>query len=174
MKIRVLGVAVLAFAFAGAAGAQTKVSGTLHCGKADPAYSIEVPDHPGHTSALVKLTCTWPAPVEMAGLKSKEGVDVEMDDMTATRMTGNGTHASTMDNGDKYFVSYHVTAAVKDGKPGEGTGTWSYAGGTGKLRGLKGKGTFTVKFAEDGTATAEIEGDYTLPAAMAPAKPKAK
>jgi hypothetical protein len=43
------------------------------------------------------------------------------------------------------------------------------------VKGLKGHGTYTIKFEADGSATAEVEGEYTLPAAtMAPAKPKAK
>jgi hypothetical protein len=175
MKARILGVAVLVFAFAGATGAQTKQTGTLHCAKADPSYSVDVPDHAGHAVMLQKLACTWTTPLEAAGLKSVSGVNVETDDMTATKMTGNGVHTSTLDNGDKYFVAYHGSAPVKDGKPGDGSGTWMYTGGTGKLKGIKGKGTYTIKFADDGTATAQIEGEYTLPVAtMAPAKPKAK
>ena len=42
-------------------------------------------------------------------------------------------------------------------------GTWSYTGGTGKLKGIKGKGTYDGKGSSDGTATYQIEGDYTLP-----------
>jgi hypothetical protein len=53
----------------------------------------------------------------------------------------------------------------KDGKPDAAEGSWSYTGGTGKLKGLKGKGTFTGKAAADGTVTYEVEGEYTLPAA---------
>jgi uncharacterized protein GlcG (DUF336 family) len=171
MKTRILSVAV--FAFAAVAGAQTKQTGTLHCAKADPSYTVEVPDHAGHAVMLQKLACTWTTSLETAGLKSVSAVNVETDDATATKMTANGTHVTTTDNGDKYFVSYHGTSPMKDGKPGDGSGTWMYTGGTGKLKGIKGKGTYTIKFADDGTATAEVTGEYTLPAA-APAKPKAK
>jgi hypothetical protein len=175
MKTRILSVAVLAFAFVTVAGAQTKQSGTLHCAKADPSYSVEVPDHAGHVVMLQKLACTWTTPLETGGLKSVSGVNVETDDMTATKLTASGNHTTTTDNGDKYFVTYHGSGPVKDGKPGDGSGTWMYTGGTGKLKGLKGKGTYTIKFEADGTATAQVEGEYTLPAAtMAPAKPAAK
>jgi hypothetical protein len=51
---------------------------------------------------------------------------------------------------------------MKDGKAGETKGTWSYTGGTGKLKGVKGGGTFKVTFADDGSSTAEVEGEYTL------------
>jgi hypothetical protein len=175
MKVRVLGVALLAFAFAGAAGAQTKISGTLHCAKADPSYSVEVPDHAGHTAMLSKLACTWTKQLEIEGLKSATAVNVESDDVTATKMTASGFHTTTEDNGDKYFVTFHGTGPVKDGRPGDGAGTWMFTGGTGKLKGIKGKGTYTVKFGADGSADAEVEGDYTIAApTVAPAKPKAK
>ncbi len=175
MKTRIVSVAVLVFAFAAVAGAQTKQKGTLHCAKADPSYSVDVTDHAGHVVMLQKLACTWTTPLETAGLKSVNAVNVETDDATSTKMTANGNHVSTLDNGDKYFVSYHGTSPMKDGKPGDGSGTWMYTGGTGKLKGLKGKGTYTIKFAADGTATAEVTGEYTLPTtAAAPAKPKTK
>ena len=176
MKTRIVSVAVFAFAFAAVAGAQTKQTGTLHCAKADPSYTVEVPDHAGHAVMLQKLACTWSTALETAGLKSVSAVNVETDDATSTKMTANGTHVTTTDSGDKYFVSYHGTSPMKDGKPGDGSGTWMYTGGTGKLKGLKGKGTYTIKFDADGSATAEVTGEYTLaPAAAAvPAKPKAK
>jgi hypothetical protein len=36
-------------------------------------------------------------------------------------------------------------------------------GGTGKLKGIKGKGTYKAKMASDGSATGEVEGEYELP-----------
>jgi hypothetical protein len=42
-------------------------------------------------------------------------------------------------------------------------GTWSFAGGTGKLKGIKGKGTYKGKGAPDGSATYEVEGEYEMP-----------
>ncbi len=62
MKTRIFSVAVLAFAFAAVAGAQTKQSGTLHCAKPDPSYSVEVPDHAGHMAMVAKFACTWTKP----------------------------------------------------------------------------------------------------------------
>ena len=67
-----------------------------------------------------------------------------------------------MDNGDKAFVRFTgAGTSTKDGKMA-GEGTWSYTGGTGKLRGLTGKGTYkssgTMDSAED-----QIEGEYSLP-----------
>ena len=69
----------------------------------------------------------------------------------------------TMTNGDKYYVRSQGSATLKDGVPESGEGKWSYAGGTGKLKGVKGKGTCTGKGAPDGTATVEAESEYELP-----------
>jgi len=172
MKTRVLGIAVLAFAFVGAAGAQTKITGTAHCAKGDPAYSIDVSDHPGHSIMLEKAACSWTTPIEIAGIKTKDGVDVRSIESTAAKMTSSGTHVSTMENGDKFYVSFHDTAVVKDGKPGDAMGTWSFTGATGKLKGLKGKGTYTGKFQADGSVDVDVQGEYTLAPAMPPAAPK--
>ena len=165
--------AVLVFVFASAAGAQTKITGTAHCAKGDPAYSIEVTDHPGHSYMMEKAACTWTTPIEIAGIKTKDGVDVRSIESTATKMMSSGTHVSTMENGDKFFVSFHDTAAVKDGKPGDAMGKWSFTGATGKLKGLKGSGTYTGKFQADGSVIVDVEGEYTL-APAAPAPPKKK
>jgi hypothetical protein len=172
MKIRVLGVALLAFA--GVAGAQTKISGSAHCAKGDPAYNIDVSDHAGHSMMLEKAACTWTTPIEIAGIKTKDGVDVRFIESTATKMTSNGTHVSTMENGDKFYVTFHDSAPVKDGKPGDAKGNWSFIGATGKLKGLKGSGTYVGKFQADGSVNVDVEGSYAMAPAPAPATPKTK
>jgi hypothetical protein len=52
---------------------------------------------------------------------------------------------------------------MKDGKPVSGEGTWTLVSGTGKLKGIKGKGTFKGTANADGSMTYQIEGDYLLP-----------
>jgi hypothetical protein len=174
MKGRILGLACFAMLLSGTAWAQTKISGTVQCAKPDPMYTIEVGDHSGHTMTLQKGTCTWTKPMEIAGAKTKNDVDVWFTEATSTRATSNGTVVGTLDSGDKMFVSTRDSAAVKDAKPGDAQGTWSFTGGTGKIKGIKGKGTYTVKGNADGSGTAEVEGEYTM-AASSPAKaPKEK
>ena len=171
MKARMLWFAAPALLLANAAGAQTKISGTAQCGKPEPEYTIDVGDRPGHSMGLQKVSCTWTKPMEMEGTKTKDGTSVVHVDMTPTRMTGNGMHVGNMENGDKQFVSIRQSGAIKDGKPQGSQGTWSYTGGTGKFKGLKGKGTYKVALNADGTATVDVEGEYEVPAA-APAKAK--
>jgi hypothetical protein len=163
----------MVFALALTASAQgTKQTGKAHCAKADPGYSIDVGDKPGHALMLQKTACTWTAGVEMAGSKATAGDDVSTMEVSGATGHSNGYHVATMDNGDKFLVRYQGTARMN--KDGTGTieGKWSYVSGTGKLKGLKGSGTYQGTMAADGSTDFDVEGEYTIPEAkpMAPAK----
>jgi hypothetical protein len=177
MKLRMvsmMGLALLcALLLASGAAAQTKVSGKQQCPKPEVVGTADAGDKAGHTLSLVKSTCTWGTPMEMEGGKSKDGTSVAFSEVTATRATGSGTYVGNMDNGDKFFVSFHDSAAVKAGKPQDTKGTWAYTGGTGKLKGITGKGTYTVTLNDDGSSVVDVEGEYAIPAA-APKKAAAK
>ena len=171
MKIRFLLVLVMAICLVSTATAQTKASGTLQCAKADPVHTVEIADRPNHSFVLSKLTCTWSKPMDIGGSQSKEGVSTESDEMNGNKATSNGgVHWGTTANGDKYFVKYQGSTTYKDGAVVTLGGTWKYTGGTGALKGLQGKGTYKGTGNADGTSTAEVEGDWSLPAAKAPAK----
>ena len=163
MRFRTVLAFLAAVALAAAVNAQTKTAGTIQCAKADPQHAIEVGDKPGHMMGISKSACTWSTPMEIAGAKTKDGYSVSYDDMTATRDWGHGIHETTMDNGDKFFVKFQGSATLKDGAMQTATGTWSYTSGTGKLKGIKGKGTYKAKGNADGSATYEVEGEYQLP-----------
>jgi hypothetical protein len=156
---------ILAFlVLTSAATAQTKTSGTIDCKQASDTKPIEVGDVNGHMMGVGKATCTWSKPMEIAGAKTKEGSSVSFDDMMGAKYTGRGVHVSTMDSGDKILVKFQGGGTLKDNKLVSDTGTWSYTGGTGKMKGIKGKGTYKGKTNPDGSMTYDIEGDYTLPA----------
>lgn len=149
------------------AGAQTKMSGTLTCNKPDPSYKVDAGDRAGHAYWLEKDSCTWTQPADLGGDKTKDGYSISSTEMTPTRGMVHGTHVTTMASGDKTFVAFHDTFPIKDGKPGDSTGHWTYTGGTGKLKGLKGTGTYKATPNADGTLTVAVEGEYELPAAGA-------
>ena len=164
MKMRGFLVFLSAIALAAAATAQTKTSGTLQCSKSDPVNMVEVGDNPGHAFVIAKTACTWSKPMEIEGTQTKDGVSVAAEEMSGGKSSGSGSHWSTMASGDKIFVRFQGKSTYdKDGKMLTSKGTWSYTGGSGKLKGLKGKGTYDGKGSPDGTATYAIEGDYTLP-----------
>jgi hypothetical protein len=155
----------LALTMAVAASGQTKSSGTLSCGKPDPAYAIDVGDRAGHAVAISKFACTWTTPMQIAELQTRDGYDVNYGDARGAMVRASGYHVTTMSNGDKIYIRFQGNDTMKDGKPNTTEGTWSYTGGTGKLKGIKGKGTYKGQVDSSGNMVAEVEGDYELPAA---------
>ncbi len=163
MKIRITLACLIVLALATAASAQTKISGTLKCNKPDPSYAIEVGDRPGHAFGIDRVACTWTKPLEMAGIQAKEGYSVGFGESSGSKANARGYHVSTMANGDKTYVRFQGTDTMKEGKPQSSQGTWSYTGGSGKYKGLKGKGTYRGTATADGGMTYEVEGEYELP-----------
>jgi len=173
MKYKSLGLTVLLVASAGSAPAQTPVSGTLKCGDvpASADYTVEVGDHPGHVLIMEKGTCSWTAPLEIAGLKSTTHSGASFTDVDGAKFQGRGYFVITMENGDKLYGRNQGTGTTTDGgKALTGDGTWSFTGGTGKLKGVKGKGTYKSAGVPNGEANYQVEGEYALPGASATAK----
>jgi hypothetical protein len=152
------------------ATAQTKISGDGKCGKADQQQSMDIGDRAGHALVLVKISCTWTTPLEMAGLKSKDYIATISSDFSGEKGQDRGYVVITMDNGDKAFIRFTGSVATAKDGVSTGEGTWSYTGGTGKLKGLTGKGTYKSTGNADGGQD-QVEGEYTVPP---PPAPKAK
>jgi hypothetical protein len=77
-----------------------------------------------------------------------------------------------LSNGDRIFVRLHGTTMFDDDRrPRSASGHWSFTGGTGKMKGITGKGTYTGKAGPDGSMTYAVEGEYRLPPDSAPPAP---
>jgi hypothetical protein len=163
MKLTISLFLILASTFSIGALAQGKMSGTLQCAPAATPAPVEIGDHPNHAYVIATLKCTWTKPFEIAGLTSKDGSDTAVVEISGNLSTENGYHMGTMSNGDKYAVKFSGKSMSKDGKPGGGQGTWSFTQGSGKLKGLKGKGTYNGTPNADGSTTTEVTGEYSLP-----------
>jgi len=161
---------LLAVVLASPANAQSKTSGKVHCAKADPDYSIEVADHAGHMLTLNKTACTWSDTTPVGGQMMKSGDDITTGEMNGTMGHHSGYHVGTMDNGDTVVVHFIGTVAVAKDKPATLQGKWNYVSGTGKMKGIKGGGTYNGTVNADGSNDVMVEGTYTLPATTAAAK----
>jgi len=159
MTLRTRCAAVCLLAVATLAAAQNKISGSAQCTKPDIQQQVEVPDHAGHTLSIMQTKCTWTKPFEVDGVQSKDGVDSSVMDVHGASARSHGYYVDTMANGDKAFVRWEGTDSMKDATS---EGKWSYAGGTGKFKGLKGGGTYKGKTAQDGSVSFDVEGEYTL------------
>lgn len=160
MNARVLSAAILLVSFASIVVGQTKVAGKQYCSKPQALAVAEAGDETGHTMKLEKSTCTWLTPLEILGEKSKEGTFVAFSEASSTRAATNGTYVGTMENGDKFYIAFRW-ATVKDGHPGNVKGDWTFTGGTGKLSGITGKGTYTATENENG-GEINMQGAYAL------------
>ena len=147
------------------AGAQTKASGTLECGKADSTYSIQIPEQEGSSFEVVKGSkCTWTKSFTLAGIESTQNAGVDFVETTSTSVQWISSGVTYYKNGDKTFWR---NTGTYDPKTMISTGKWTYVGGTGKFRGIKGGGTSSCKDSstELGGGNCECSGEYTLPAA---------
>lgn len=144
------------------AAAQTKISGTQVCAKPDQMHMLEVADQPGHMLGLLQGKCTWSKPVVIAGATTKDDLSTGAIESHGNKATTRGYDIGTMSNGDKIFVRVRGTSTLKDGMVVTDEGKWSFTGGTGKLKGIKGEGTYKGK-ASGETEIFEIEGEYQLP-----------
>ena len=164
---RALLTVALAILTATVAVAQTKITGDGQCSKPDKQEAVEVGDRTDHFLVIMKYSCTWATPFEMEGLKSKEYTSANTSDVSGDKSQHRGYVVITMDNGDRAFVRF--TGNGTHSKDGSGTaaGAWSFTGGTGKLKGLTGKGTYKST-ATAGSGQDHVEGEYSLVKAPAP------
>ena len=150
-------------ALASVAAAQTKITGTLDCGKINQQQAMEVGDKPGHILGLAQNKCTWSKPMEIAGITTKDEVVTGSIDVSGNRGQAHSYAVDTVSNGDKLTIRLTSTVEMKDGAPVSEKGTWTFVSGTGKLKGINGKGSYAGTFKADGSRTGEAEGEYTLP-----------
>jgi len=150
------------------ASAQTKTTMSGKCGKADVQQSIPAGDQQGHVFTLAQGKCSVNGDVN--GAAGKEGAYSEHGDVTATHMKNWGVYTVTFDNGDKVFYNYQGMGTMKDGAFQGGTNKYQIAGGTGKMKGIKGSGTCKLTGTSDGGTDYSCSGEYTIGGA-APAKP---
>ncbi len=160
MRLRSMLACVVVLTFGISVAAQTKISGTNHCAKPDPQTMVQVGDRPNHAFAVGQVKCAWTKPWELAGIPGKEGVGTFSGEVEGNKNRFHAYYVDTMENGDKAYYRYQGTAVLKDGAPQTEEGTWSLIRGTGKLKGVTGKGTYKGTVGADGTMTYEVEGEY--------------
>jgi hypothetical protein len=145
---------------AASAAAQNKASGM--CGKAEKDYKIDVGDRPSHAFEISQGKCTWKG--DIAGIEEKEEMWTGSCEINGDTAPCHFSSVLTMANGDKVYFRGESTLTLKGGAPQTEEVKWSCRGGTGKFKGITGKGTAKFNYAADGTSTGETMGDFTLPA----------
>jgi hypothetical protein len=139
--------------------AQTKISGTNHCAKADPQAMVQVGDRPNHAFSVGQIKCAWTKPWELAGIPGNEGVGAFSGEIDGNKSRFHAYYVDTMENGDKAYYCYQGTAverwcAAKERRHLELDSRHR------KLKGVTGKGTYEGTAGADGTMTYEVQGEY--------------
>lgn len=149
--------------------AQTGTSatpGTLntswHCKAPTPAYNIPVPESANHAYGIDQVACTA-TKGEIAGIKEKDGIATEFAEVTGSASKGHGIFVETLANGDKITVAYQSTGTMNGAQFVSGGNSWTVTSGTGKVKGMTGKGTCKAKGNPDGTADFDCTGSYMIP-----------
>lgn len=142
-----------------ATGKMVKVEGTVHCGKPDPEYSLEVPDRPGHALRIAQRKCAWTEPMAVLDAKTKDGVAVSFTEKMEGTLHSHGFEVDTLDNGEKLTMQTMDQVLAEKG-PKEFRGRWGFMRGTGKFKGIKGGGTYDGKLEADDGLTLNLEGAY--------------
>lgn len=156
--------ALVALVTTGAAQTPMKLAGKMECAKPDPSHLLPVADTANHAMSLMAAKCTW-SEGAIGGERLKEENDAIASDATGDSSQDRGYGVGSVSNGDKYFVHFKGTTAFRNGAPVSGDCTWKFTGGTGKLKGIKGKGTCKGAFQANGTVVWEVKGEYQLAAA---------
>jgi hypothetical protein len=145
-------------------GNMVKVDGALHCQKAAPAHSVEVPDRPGHALMISKRQCTWTKPLVIAGAKTQTGVVVDFAEKMEGRLHVHGYETDSLDDGEKLTMKT-MGQLIGEKGPAESKGRWSLMKGTGKFKGIRGGGTYIGKLDANDELNLTLEGVY-LPDSM--------
>jgi hypothetical protein len=136
-----------------------KTSGTVRCEKPEKAYTIDVPDRPGHSLILTQRKCTWTKPMEIQGGKTKNGEWDSFSERMEGSMRPHAYEIDTMDDGEK--ITFQTMGHVdSDKNPTTTKGRFSYMRGTGKYKGMKGGGTYEGSIDANDVMTLELEGEY--------------
>jgi hypothetical protein len=136
---------------------------TFKCAKPDPVYSLEAGDAPNHHFYVLKAACVPTQGIRIAGVEVKDVTITASGEVSGDRDRGGAVHVSMMANNDQVFARSITTGRIQNGRETFG-GTWTFVGGTGKFKNLRGKGTYQCKPAEDGGALCTSSGSYLLSA----------
>jgi hypothetical protein len=134
---------------------------TCECGKADPQHLLPAGDRPDHTLGVEAAKCSWSKPLDIGGDKTKESLATDMIDVSGNKIHVRGVHELTMQSGDRVALRYQGSGRSKDNQESRLKGTFTFAEGTGKLKGIEGKGTFSCKSTGEGESC-DVEADYEL------------
>ncbi len=159
MKTRIGLVAFVIMAFAALGSAQTQIAGTVVCSGPEETHVMRLMDHPDHFFVMSQGKCNWTKPVDIEGDHTQSDVATITKEVRNSRAHLRGYVTETTANGAKFSYRIVGTQVLDHGKTVSEKGRWSIVSGTGKLKGIHGKGTYTGTL-QGNNMVFEFEGEY--------------
>lgn len=159
MKFRIATIAVVIFSLSSLAMARTKISGTAVCSGPEQTHVMRLSDQADHFFVMSHGKCHWTKPVDI------EGTHTQSDESTVSKeVLGNQAHVrgyvtETTSSGDKFSYRIVGEQVLDHGKTVSEKGHWTIVSGTGKLKGIHGKGTYTGKL-QGKSMVFNLTGEY--------------
>jgi len=106
---------------------------------------MRLSDQANHFFVMSQGKCHWTKPIDIAGTKTQSDEATVTKEVHGNEAHVNGYVTETTASGDKF--SYHIQGeqAIDHGKTVSEHGRWTIVSGTGKLKGLRGKGAYNGK-----------------------------
>src|ERR1700745_2794410 len=94
--------------------AQSKIAWSDSCGKANPAYTVQVEDPGSHSFGLGQLKCHPTKPVEIGGDRGKQAFVTYFTASSGDKSREHGIYVLTLESGDKLSLPFQGTITLKD------------------------------------------------------------
>ncbi|MEJ2006895.1 MAG: hypothetical protein P8Z30_01870 [Acidobacteriota bacterium] len=159
MRTRIGLIAFMIFGLAALAVAQTKVAGTVVCSGPEETHVMRLSDHVNHFFVMSQGKCNWTKAIDIEGTHTQSDVATITKEVRANRAHVRGYVTETTVGGDKFSYRIRGTQVLDHGKTVSEQGRWSIVSGTGKLKGIHGKGTYTGKL-RGNNMVFDFEGEY--------------
>ena len=158
MKFRIGMIAFMIFSSAVLALAQTHIAGTVVCSGPEETHVMRLSDHANHFFVMSQGKCHWTKPIDIAGTRTQSDEATVSKEVRSNHARVHGYVTETTASGDKFSYRILGEQVIDHGKTVSEQGHWTIVSGTGKLKGLHGKGTYTGKLQGDNMVF-DLEGE---------------
>ena len=158
MKVQIGIIGLMIFSSATLAMAKTHITGTAECAGPEQVHVMRLGDRADHFFVMSQGKCHWTKPFDIAGTHTQSDQATVTKEVLGSQAHVNGYVTETTARGDKFSYRIMGEQVIDHGKTVSEHGRWTIVSGTGKLQGLKGKGTYSGKL-QGKSMVFEFEGD---------------
>jgi hypothetical protein len=159
MKSRIAVISFMIFSSATLALAQIHIAGTAECSGPEQVHVMRLGDHAGHFFVMSQGKCHWTKPVDIAGARTQSDEATVTKEIRGNHARVRGYVTETTASSDKFSYRILGEQVIDHGKTVSEHGHWTIVSGTGKLKGIHGKGTYTGKL-QGKSMVFDLEGEY--------------